>query len=755
MQAGDVSLGKVFANDHQNYIPLFQRPYVWDEVDNWEPLWDDVRKASVEVEQENDDTFGASTPRTYFLGAIVSQARRQMPRRLSASNVIDGQQRLTTLQTLLSAARWVAHAKGYTTVTGKFTSLLENRQETIHEAHPEDVYKVWPLPQDNHAFRWVLRPLGSTDGPPRADHKIVRAFLWFQDHIGSWVSEARDPEIRLETLFSTLRDRMQLVHIVLDRQDDPQVIFEALNHRGVALDAADLVKNLLFQTVEEQGDHKRADDLLMDGWLPLDDTPWRDEITTGRIKRSRVDILLSYWLTIRSGQEVLVDHLFADFKIWLSSGEASAAEVIGDIRQHADTFLAVQHLAEEHPLSILLDRMSAPSTTTPWPTLLFLYAHPSIPDAQRELAVHAIDSFLMRRGMCGLTSADYNRLFLQVLIAAKNSDPHRAGEAVVHCLSNQTAPSRVWPSNDMFERAITGDPIYKSVYRARLKSFLVGIENHIQSGKSEPRLRLSSAEKRLNIEHILPQSWEKNWPVHAEADETAKLRRASRLHRLGNLTLLTSKLNPALSNKAWASKRKELAKHSLLRLNALTVLSAPDTAQQYRDEQWAAAWDEERIDLRTEQLAILALKIWAGPQAASEPAEESESVLEPSVMQALATEPGLLQMMAEQVDPSDENAARGSSDLPSYLMTQVVTENDLAVGQIRVPKASKGLFPEQEALVQLEVEDVDIEASWNPRLGPDRERSGVLKLGRAMDGLVYAGSILRIEALGDRLILSS
>lgn len=50
MQAGDVKLGKIFANDHQSVIPIFQRPYVWDREDNWEPLWKDVRTAAEEVE---------------------------------------------------------------------------------------------------------------------------------------------------------------------------------------------------------------------------------------------------------------------------------------------------------------------------------------------------------------------------------------------------------------------------------------------------------------------------------------------------------------------------------------------------------------------------------------------------------------------------------------------------------------------------------------------------------------------------------
>lgn len=83
MQAGDVRLGNVFANDHQNVIPLFQRPYVWSQDDNWLPLWLDISKAAEEVEAEHDAPLDGD-PRTYFLGAVVIQQRRRAPRRIAS-----------------------------------------------------------------------------------------------------------------------------------------------------------------------------------------------------------------------------------------------------------------------------------------------------------------------------------------------------------------------------------------------------------------------------------------------------------------------------------------------------------------------------------------------------------------------------------------------------------------------------------------------------------------------------------------------
>lgn len=211
MQAGDVRLGQVFANHHQNVIPLFQRPYVWDQVKNWEPLWQDIRLATEEVEQESGTLNSQGDVRTYFLGAVVLQQRHTNPRRISSSNVVDGQQRLTTLQILFAAARSVSQSLEAKSLTAKFSSMIENHADIIHEDFPNDRYKVWPLPQDRDVFLWAMRSPGDDTRPVDQDHRIVRARIWFDSVIRSWAMDSTDPAERLEHLFDTLKQRMQLV----------------------------------------------------------------------------------------------------------------------------------------------------------------------------------------------------------------------------------------------------------------------------------------------------------------------------------------------------------------------------------------------------------------------------------------------------------------------------------------------------------------------------------------------------------------
>jgi hypothetical protein len=107
---------------------------------------------------------------------------------------------------------------------------------------------------------------------------------------------------------------------------------------------------------------------------------------------------------------------------------------------------------------------------------------------------------------------------------------------------------------------------------------------------------------RLQVEHIIPVEWRRYWPIVAENENERQVleqQRDASIHHIGNLTLVSSRLNPSMSNDPWAAKREELHRHSHLRLNAL--LCDQDT------------WDEQRIAVREKWLAEQLSKEWPGP----------------------------------------------------------------------------------------------------------------------------------------------
>ncbi|NKX93210.1 DUF262 domain-containing protein [Sanguibacter hominis ATCC BAA-789] len=611
MKADTVQLVHIFGTDRRHVVPIFQRPYVWEEGRNWAPLWDDVRSAAEEVEAEQAGvvTDVNKVSRTHFLGALVLERMPVSPGRIVAMSVIDGQQRLTTLQVLIAACRGAAKANGATNAEALLNMLLNNTEQLIHPEHPYERYKVWPSRPDRDAFRDAFVP----KMPPRSggEHGLVEARRFFDGEVQDWLSEVSAVGQRLDALVIAIRERLGLVEIQLEEQDDAQIIFETLNDRGTRLQAADLVKNTLFRLAEMEGSD--VDALYEKYWRPFEVQRWREEVTTGRIRRARLDLLLSYWLSINTGSEVPVERLFTDFRIWLRKTSLSAADILADLAHHGRAMQSMENLQPTHPTGRLLQVLDLLTTSTPIPVLLHLYARAGVADAQRERAATAVESFIIRRMVCGLTTKDYNRLFLTLLQNLRVAEDSNVGDRLVELLTDQTAASRYWPDDAEFLQALMRDSIYRTLRGPRLRVVLGGVETELRREKSEAHFVPAQVAK-LSIEHLIPQKWSQYYPLPTDRPiEDAELRRQRAIHSLGNLTLTTTKLNSAISNGSWPTKRRELTKHAVLLVTAGSVLQAPDGLQGDLARTWGDTWDEDRIALRTAYLAKTACDAWRGP----------------------------------------------------------------------------------------------------------------------------------------------
>ena len=110
----------VFMQPQHLVVPPFQRPYVWEKEEQWAPLWQDVRRlADLRLEHSSADA-------RHFLGAIVVQAQEPILGDLQASSIIDGQQRLTTLQVLMDATAAALEAVGQDALAGQLDRLTHN-----------------------------------------------------------------------------------------------------------------------------------------------------------------------------------------------------------------------------------------------------------------------------------------------------------------------------------------------------------------------------------------------------------------------------------------------------------------------------------------------------------------------------------------------------------------------------------------------------------------------------------------------------
>ncbi len=589
MDVSVLTMDKLFGANIRFLIPTFQRPYVWNKDEQWEPLWDDVRNTAENyMEHEGPD----EELRSHFLGAVVVQQQRKKVGDIDRPLVIDGQQRLTTVQLLLDAVQEVMEKRCHTAISRRMSMLVLNNEAFVNDE--DDYFKVWPTRSDRDAFRHAMHnglPIDEFE-----NSRIVQAHRFFKLQVEHWLDERpKETDVRAGALERTLTYLLQLVVIDLSINDEPHIIFETLNARGTPLLQSDLIKNVILYKAGIEESESNSNKTLRLWNFPGD--WWRTEIGKGGNRNPRIDLFLNYWLIMKTRSEVRADRTSTVFRNHVEKVKVPIETIAADISQVSQTY----HSLEEGGITgfeTFLYRRGVMQVGTLTPVLLWLFSS-EMPDEQRKRAVLALESYLVRRMVCRMTTRSYYQLFLGMLSKLEGAGTACAGDAVVKYLSEQIAYANQWPDDRDLENAFLTVPLYHSLTRARLRLVLEGLEEHIRSDMVESYV----VPRGLTIEHIMPQKWDGRWPLPSRersVEKAMELRdnRNRIIHTIGNLTLVSGRLNPKLSNSSWARKRKELNKHAVLFLNKELVDEAP------------SAWNEDTIAERAKRLSSVAAQIW-------------------------------------------------------------------------------------------------------------------------------------------------
>lgn len=599
MRADKLTVNGLFDPTERREAPLFQRPYVWKEEENWEPLWESIRAVA---EKRLADTL----TRPHFLGTVVLDQLRTPAGKVHLRQIIDGQQRLATLQLALATARDLCHELGQDKFSNAFRKLTDNDVPLSED--PDDVLKVWPTNADRVEFRQVMNA-GSVKAvdslPIKGDALIKGAYLYFAAEFGLWLLQDKSDGAllkRLQALYSALKEDTTLVVIDLDENDDAQEIFETLNALGTPLLPADLVKNYLFHLADAKGEN--IEKLYSRYWEAFDSEKsyWRQEVRQGRLKRARLDLFLNHYLTMMKGEEVIISQMFLDYRDLVESRDGTKpSEHMEHFRSYADVYESFDNFKPDSREGVFFQRLTEMDIGTAHPLLLEVVKRHGGPDkVSLEQVLVDLESFFVRRAVCAHTPKNYNRFFAQMGAKLRSNNDDFSPSAIRSILTNETGDTQRWPNDEEFKDGWMHSDFYRRVKKATQRVILEAIEATLHTGKTE-KVRV---ELNLTIEHLLPQDWEEHWPLvvkvdTAEALEQARKRRKESIHKLGNLTLLTRRLNPSVSNGAWTKKRPQILKDSVLMLNHAF--------------QEAEIWNEDSIDQRAKDLFDTAVKIWPHP----------------------------------------------------------------------------------------------------------------------------------------------
>lgn len=608
------SIYDLFDTKHRYVVPLFQRQYVWSQEIQWEPLWEDILSKTMD-RLENREAH------PHFMGAMVFEQLKTFGNQIPAHTVIDGQQRLTTLQLFLAAFRNVAAEFGQQVYADEIRTHIFNSGlidgANRFEGREVERFKIWPTKSDQLYFCDVLE--ASSRDQLEAKHpglyerrklkprpRMVEAYLYFDDVIRTFIADADSEfsvEERIAALSQTLNRDLQVVSIELEENDDAQVIFETLNARGEPLLPSDLLRNFVFRRAEQQGADQNL--LYERYWKTFEDKFWQIEDKQGRSKRARIDLFMQHFLALKKASDVNVGHLFEEYKLWIKSANpyARVDDELSDLVRYAKAF---HQIADPSSSSVFGDfgkRLDVLDVRTIYPLLLYLLADAELAEEDLKTAGRYLESYLVRRLICGKTTKNYNKSFLQVMRDLQTSGGNV--ETLRDLLLNFTGEAVVWPDDTEFRTGWLNKPVYESIGPRRVELVLRSVEEALRTTFQED----VTINNKLSVEHIMPQKWEENWPLptvvwqdqQADTNDDPAARRHKLVQTFGNLTLLVQPLNSAVSNGPYESKRVGIRENSVLRLN------------KYFDN--IDRWDEEAIILRGQSLFEFAKQIWPHPAA--------------------------------------------------------------------------------------------------------------------------------------------
>ncbi|MCQ2845229.1 DUF262 and DUF1524 domain-containing protein [Helicobacter pylori] len=568
MEAKEATLLGFFEENQNNQfvIPIYQRLYSWKK-EQCEQLWDDIIKIG-----GNDKMNG------HFIGSILYV--RDGNTHSSPLLIIDGQQRLTTITLLLIALR--NHLSDEVKILEKFSRKEIESYLINNNKDGDKKFRLILSESDKDTLLSLIDK--NKRKPSEPSVKIVENFELFE----KWINENTG---NLETIFKGL-EKLMIVWIALEKgKDDPQLIFESMNSKGIELTQADLIRNYIVMEAETEKEQKN----FYNGyWRAMEEDFKQNETLFNRFVR--------HYLTIKTGEIPNIKKVYKALKDYQQKEGIEIEDLLKDLQKYCGYFCQIVFKKEadkdlNKALSFLVDW----EMDVVYPLLLELYGDYSdgvLSDQDFGSIIALTESYLCRRAVCGFGSNGLNKIFPSF---TKKINKDQYLESIkVHFLSLEKTTGK-FPKDSEFRDSLITIDFYRFKKIKKIKYFLERLENF---DTEEP-----VDTQKCNIEHIMPQTLPPKW--EEDLGENFEAIHEKYLHTIGNLTL--TGYNSEYSNNSFREKRdmEKGFKQSSLKLNqGLKNLES---------------FGEKEIEKRANDLADWALKIWTYPKLDLETLEEYKS----------------------------------------------------------------------------------------------------------------------------------
>jgi uncharacterized protein with ParB-like and HNH nuclease domain len=592
-------IGLLFSADNNvtYHIPKYQREYVWNK-DHWENLFDDI-----------DQSEGQ-----HFLGSIICINTQRDSLSAAQMELVDGQQRMTTISLLFLAIIDRLH----TLINDKNDYYVRKLIErvTIKEGLS---LRLTPstsnsnLDDYRYVFGEILNPINqfqkSNPTKYHGNRQIRRAFRYFQERLSA-VDRNGQSQYDLEQtkLYLDKLTQATLVKIDVASHADAFTLFETLNNRGAPLSAIDIIKNKLLGHLERQ-EQKSDININFSRWNQItvnlgDDYTVQERFFRQVYNAFKNDNAISVDKTVKATRSNLI-------RTYETLIERNANKLFDDLERYSIIYsrnLRYTEFEENNDdIIVALRNLENVKGIDGYMLLLFVEAKFPISAVEKKLLIDFLCKYFIRRNVTEFPpTRDLTNSFMD-MIKEINQLEHFDFQTVKSIIISRGKPE----SDEYFKEKLTGDMYNENVGATRY--ILAAIENSKSDTREKSRNYYereryqSGTEKfKWTIEHILPQgeNLPTEWIQMIGGGDKQKAREIQNqyAHTLGNLTL--TGYNPQLSNSSFETK-KELKSKDGKPIGFNNGLFLNSGLMEKR------SWTKSDITDRTHHLADIALALFS------------------------------------------------------------------------------------------------------------------------------------------------
>ena len=553
-------------SDKRFVIPVYQRNYDW-KTENCKQLFDDLKKVI------------KTHRKSHFFGSIVSVYNPDGEN--MEFQIIDGQQRLTTISLLLLAMYNLIKNGIVAAEQGNLADKIY-RTYLIDEWQDDDTrIKLKPVKNDQTAFGKLF----DDETEHVKDSNVTINYRYFYERI-------QRQELTMDELFEAIR-RLEIISITLNQDDNPQLIFESLNSTGVALSEGDKIRNFILMGLPT----KQQNSFYEKYWNKI-------EVCTGY----EVSAFVRDYLSVKQQSTPSLNKIYFTFKAYVEDEALETEGLLADLLAYAKLYeILLKGNTASGQLNACITRLNRLESTVTRPFFLevlrlFTEGKLSIDDTAAIFLI--TENYLFRRTMCELPTNALNKIFLMLhkeIVRYDGTDDNYL-EKFKYALLSKRERAR-FPDDIDFAEAIDT----RQVYQMNAKNKLYILERYENAGTEEDKdVYRHLDDGTYSIEHIMPQHLTPVWVK--ELGEDYLQIHGIWLHRMANLTLTA--YNSKYSNSSFADKKtmKDGYLQSGIRMNQRIA----------QKEKWGLAELEERSQYLIKQ----ALEIWPTPVTSFKPTEK-------------------------------------------------------------------------------------------------------------------------------------